>query len=165
MQQRSRTAHSQQPQAREQPAPRAARPGPTRHHPGAGARQLPLAHSLLGSSLGPLGSRVRRDQMRGRVTKDSPWGQRLKGTGTLAPQLLPRRERGRSWEDKGSLCGRHSCRRNSGQIPVGAQFSPPPPDSGELLQTIRPEATARWISSSRPRVLSLAPTRGRKADV
>lgn len=158
MQQRSRTAHNQQPQAREQPAPRAARPGPTRHHPGAGARQLPLAHSLLGS-------RVRRDQMRGRVTKDSPWGQRLKGTGTLAPQLPPRRERGRSWEDKGSLCGRHSCRRNSGQIPVGAQFSLPPPDSGELLQTIRPEATARWISSSRPRVLSLAPTLGRKADV
>lgn len=89
MQQRPRTAHSQQPQAREQPTPRAARPGPTRHHPGAGAGQLPLAHSPLGSSLRPLGSWVRRDEMRGRVTKDSPWGQRLKGTGTLAPGSAP----------------------------------------------------------------------------
>lgn len=93
MQQRPWTAHSQQPQAREQPAPRAASPGPTHHHPGVGARPLPLAHSPLGSNLRPQGSQgsqvCRPEVRRGGVTKDSPWGQRLKGTGTRAPGSAP----------------------------------------------------------------------------
>lgn len=34
------------------------------------------------------------------------------------PNSCHRGERAKSWEDKESLRGRHSCRRNSGQIPV-----------------------------------------------
>lgn len=128
MQQRPRTAHSQQPQAREQPAPRAARPGPTGHHPVAGARQLSLAHSPLGSGFWAPGFTEQRRE-RGGVTGDSPGGQRLSGAGMPAPSSEPpnschRGERARSWEDKESLRSRHSCRRNSGQIPVDrVQFS------------------------------------------
>lgn len=122
LQQRPRTAHSQQPQAREQPAPRAARPGSTRHHPVARARRLPLVHNPLGSGVWAPGFTEQRRE-RGGVTRDSPWGQRLSWTEMPAPSSEPpncchRGERARSWEDKENLRGRHSCHRNSGQIPV-----------------------------------------------
>lgn len=122
LQKRPRTAHSQQPQAREQPAPRAARPGPTRNHPVARARQLPPGHSPLGSGIWAPSFTEQRCK-RGGVTGDSPRGKRLSGAGTPAPSSEPpnschRGETARSWEDKESLRGRYSCRRNSGQIPA-----------------------------------------------
>lgn len=95
LQQRPRTAHSQQPQAREQPAPRAARPGPTRHHPVARAPQLPLAHSPLGSGVWLLSFTEQRCK-RGGVTGDSPPGSEAErgwdaGSKLRATQKLPPR--------------------------------------------------------------------------
>lgn len=96
LQQRPRTAHSQQPQAREQPAPRAPRPGRTCHHPVTRDQRLPSSHnpSGSGSATGLLRAKTRKRRSHWGLTPGSEaergWDARSKLRATQ--QLPPRRE-------------------------------------------------------------------------
>lgn len=162
LQQRPRTAHSQQPQAREQPAPRAVCPGPTRHHPVAGARQLSLRLTVPWAR----GSGLPASQSGDAKEAESPGTcPGVRGSAGLGCPLPAQSHPTAATEERERGPGRTKRVSAAATAAAGTlgksqwtESSPPTPDSGELLQTMRPAGTPLRTSSSLLPAESPAPT-------
>lgn len=139
------TAERQQPQPRDQPAPRTARQGPPRHHRAAGG-------GLGSSSSRPLGG-APRDAAADRSHPGPRGGRTRSCEGAWSSGTHSREEGGRRG-GREVRRGQREALQPQPQLlpesrPVPAESTQSfPSGSGEFLQTIRAQATARGRSSS-----------------